>query len=508
MSRLFTANSIAFNLKRALETATASDLADSIGILLNYDPVAVDILYCNEIGERRPRARLTGGVNMLKGEIPVIDQARPFETSQLFFSTTDQKGLITSCNEVFLRVADYSPEQILGQPHNIIRHPDMPRCVFKLLWDYLLAGRPIGAYVKNRASTGEYYWVFALAAPIPNGFLSLRLKPTSPVIAAVAPLYRKLLDNENEFGSNWKAGMESSTKMLLAALPTLGFESYDDFMTKALRSELSAREAALQAQNSEYKKENNARQRGLDEILSGLGELDELQRQLKAREAFLQTLGLTVGRVSMNAAVRAAHFGQDQDGSALSAISVEVSRVSGMIAEESKRLGKEMVTLTEIAHRTSFNVSMAKIQQEMIDSFTAEQAADSLSEPEQIARYGQKISALNKLLADCVENSRYQTAESVDALRNSLMLFRRVTDSLEKILLTIQFSYVTGKTLAARLADGDKFSALLADLVSLGAKAREEINALNSAVSKVNQQSAGWGRLVRETGAGTISAAR
>src|SRR3569832_335570 len=85
------------------------------------------------------------------------NEERPFLIHELFFSTTDRVGVIRSGNEVFRRVAAFdSLEDMIGKPHNIIRHADMPRAVFKLLWDYLAANKTICAYVKNQARDGAY----------------------------------------------------------------------------------------------------------------------------------------------------------------------------------------------------------------------------------------------------------------------------------------------------------------------------------------------------------------
>ena len=80
---------------------------------------------------------------------------RPFDVAELFFSTTNRKGIIQSGNDVFARVSGYTEAELLGQPHNVIRHPDMPRAVFRLLWDYLEAERPIAAYVQLPRQQGD-----------------------------------------------------------------------------------------------------------------------------------------------------------------------------------------------------------------------------------------------------------------------------------------------------------------------------------------------------------------
>src|ERR1700761_62065 len=90
---------------------------------------------------------------------------RLWGAEDIIVSKTNLKGIITYANLTFLQVAGYSEEEVLGKPHSIIRHPDMPRCVFKLLWDSISAGGEIFAYVLNLASNGDHYWVLAHVTP-------------------------------------------------------------------------------------------------------------------------------------------------------------------------------------------------------------------------------------------------------------------------------------------------------------------------------------------------------
>ena len=96
---------------------------------------------------------------------PAIDEAREFRIDEMFFSTTDRKGVIFSGNDVFVRVSGYGRSELVGRPHNIIRHPEMPRAVFRLIWSRLLAGQPVAGLVKNLAADGRHYSVIALLQP-------------------------------------------------------------------------------------------------------------------------------------------------------------------------------------------------------------------------------------------------------------------------------------------------------------------------------------------------------
>jgi PAS domain S-box-containing protein len=159
---------------------------------------------------------------------------RTFREDEIIVSKTDLKGIITYANRTFLNVAMYREEEVLGQPHSIIRHPDMPRCVFKLLWDTLESGNEIFAYVKNMAKNGSFYWVFAHVTPTFDasrriiGYHSNRRKPDHHQIQTAENLYRKLKQEESRH-SDWKKGMAASTALMLQTVAAAKVE-YDEFV--------------------------------------------------------------------------------------------------------------------------------------------------------------------------------------------------------------------------------------------------------------------------------------
>ena len=171
---------------------------------------------------------------MSKITIAPTGRERSFGEDEIIVSKTDGTGRITYANSVFLKVALYEEHEVLGQPHSIVRHPDMPRCVFKLLWDTVQDGREIFAYVKNMAKNGDFYWVFAHVTPSFAGgdsivgFHSNRRVPDADKIDMVRPLYRTLCDIE-ESHADRKAGLEASTAALMATLQEKGVE-YDEFV--------------------------------------------------------------------------------------------------------------------------------------------------------------------------------------------------------------------------------------------------------------------------------------
>lgn len=143
-----------------------------------------------------------------------------FDTGEIIVSKTDVKGRITYANDIFTNISGFTERELLGQPHSIIRHPDMPRAVFKLLWDTILRGQEIFAYVKNMTKTGDHYWVFAHVTPSfgPDGqiigFHSNRRVPRREAIDAVAPIYADLIRTEAQH-RNGKDALNAGSVHLL-----------------------------------------------------------------------------------------------------------------------------------------------------------------------------------------------------------------------------------------------------------------------------------------------------
>ena len=159
---------------------------------------------------------------------------RIFDDEEIIVSKTDLRGVVTYANDVFLRVSGYREDEIVGAPHSLIRHPGMPRCIFKLLWESLAAKNEIFAYVVNLAKNGDHYWVFAHVTPTfdrdeqPIGYHSSRRRPERRALDAIEPIYRRLLDEERKYTSKVDQ-MAASGDLLRAVLAAQGAE-YDQFV--------------------------------------------------------------------------------------------------------------------------------------------------------------------------------------------------------------------------------------------------------------------------------------
>jgi aerotaxis receptor len=155
----------------------------------------------------------------MRTNLPVTAREYPFPPGETLVSTTDTKGRILYCNPRFIEVSGYSKDELLGQPHNLIRHPDMPEEAFRDMWATIQAGKPWSAAVKNRRKDGDYYWVIANATPLmqqgqPVGYMSVRTEATREQISAAEALYARMREE--------KARGQSSVALRGGRLVSLG----------------------------------------------------------------------------------------------------------------------------------------------------------------------------------------------------------------------------------------------------------------------------------------------
>lgn len=186
------------------------------------------------IQEPHPARRAPAARKLSRVAEPTTNE-RFFDKNEIIVSKTDLTGRLTYVNRVFMAISDYGESEVLGQPHSMIRHPDMPRAIFKLLWERLQGGQEVFAYVKNMTKTGDFYWVLAHATPSfaasgeVLGYHSSRRVPDRRVVTEIiVPLYRSLKEIEDREPDR-RAGLDRSWERLNAIIEEKGI-GYDEFI--------------------------------------------------------------------------------------------------------------------------------------------------------------------------------------------------------------------------------------------------------------------------------------
>jgi len=162
------------------------------------------------------------------------DVEREVTSVDMIVSKGDAQGNITYTNPIFMKISGYTQGELLDKPHSILRHPDMPKTIFKYLWDNIQNGKDVVAYVKNLCKDGSFYWVIATVkvAKNPDGsfrnYMSTRKAITPNAKETISQLYKTMVEAEQN------GGMEASAKVLEEFLEANGesFETFNQCMTK------------------------------------------------------------------------------------------------------------------------------------------------------------------------------------------------------------------------------------------------------------------------------------
>ena len=170
----------------------------------------------------------------MKNKIVPTGIERSLTNDSYIVSKTDPKGKITYANRIFMEISGYREPDLLGVQHNILRHPDMPRGAFKLMWDTISAGKECFVYVINLCRNGDHYWVLANVTPDYDeagnitGYFSVRRLPKLEVVKALIPVYAQMVEEEKRVGA--KDAIEASQAILMNIIKEAGHDSYETFI--------------------------------------------------------------------------------------------------------------------------------------------------------------------------------------------------------------------------------------------------------------------------------------
>lgn len=437
---------------------------------------------------------------MRQPTIKPVDSERDFNLAELFFSTTDRRGIIEAGNAVFARIAGYAMDELIGSPHNIIRHPDVPRAVFQLLWSHVLGGRTIAAYVKNLASDGRYYWVVALVIPIGDRFLSVRFKPTSPLFAVVRGLYAEMLQIEAATvaeGGDGAASMAAAAARLQSALAELGYADYDAFMRAALRDELKNRDTLLSAQrivpvptlpatggDPAIRAIFENSQVAYDRLCGLFTQLDSyvaLNAKLTKTSATVIDLTRVFRFISLNTSVKAAGLGQQ--GAGLGVVAAYLGEASSDVSTIVSGLTTHIGTTSEKLAAVIFDLAGARLQIEMILDFCRELIVGIPAD--RPAEQSVADATRRQMIADLKQAFTFTIRNAVTALGTfeaELGCLRSASGDLRKIMLSLEFMQLGGMVEAQRLDQGSTFGVIFTEVRKQLELTKDELSEINDII--------------------------
>ncbi len=317
----------------------------------------------------------------------------PFGIEEIFFSRTDKRGKILFGNSIFQRVSGYSWEELRQKPHNVIRHPDMPRAIFWLMWDTIKKGEPFGAYVKNRTKDGGFYWVYAIVTPTQDGYLSVRIKPGAPTLQLIEKEYATLLTAEKD--PNLKPA--ESAQFFVYRLWEFGFQDHGTFAANALAQEIKARDTQMGRASTSAAVQFAAVADAARNLM--------LQANKALSDYRAQRL------VPLNLRLQAAQLGAG--GSTIASISTTYSALSGEIGADIGAFVDAGSHLLATVNAGLFLFCVAQLQKEVRNKFQVElrsapaPAAEIMALDQQRAEYETKaLEGLRAIAADAIRFSR------------------------------------------------------------------------------------------------------
>ena len=424
----------------------------------------------------------------MKKNIHIVNQSREFDVTEKFFSITNKKGVIQCGNDVFMRVSAYEPKEIIGKPHNVIRHPDMPRCIFKLFWNYLDSGKVIGAYVKNRAKDGKYYWVYALASAIGDEYISIRVKPSSELFPVVEKLYADLLAHEENFEGTRQQAMESAEELLLERLKELNFDNYDEFLTASLKSELHLHNEALKEEGNSFShvadKKEAAEIRRLMYVFDRLSKLTTLGTKIEETQGCFVNLEKELRMISTNTRYRATRLGME--GQPLNVICDEITRARTDIGSELSRLTDDVESIAQALKGATLHSCMGVLQVQMQQEFNQKVNEQKYDEETQIQLFGSPLSEMNTKVHQASNGSLTNFTDEMNKLSGSLDDVDVFVQFLLRLLQVLNFTYVTGRSLSASIGKETKeIDSILEDLLAAANRTSGDLSTLRNLLADV-----------------------
>ena len=431
----------------------------------------------------------------------------PFGIDELFFSITDPKGVILTGNDVFQKVAKMERDELIGKPHNIIRHPDMPRAIFKAVWQTIQAKKPFVGYVKNMAKDGTYYWVLAAIYPVIDEkgaiqkYISIRLKPSSNLFEMIPSFYKELLEYE------YQHGMDKAFQYLQQRIKEMGFSSYEEFAKKAFFSEIQSREKILKhqvnicqvdisrviLQNMEFieilctlETLFSRINRYFSEVFNKVNLFLNLNEELNKKSKFIFELAEDIRLLSLNASIES--YKVKKEGVSFSTLSHEMRKNAELSERKIIQMNKLINETKKDIEDIGFNILSSKLIIEMIVFFLKEMienlAAQKIEEWKK-TEITSNISYLFNLLAYYSKSLSQNIYLTKSKLRS---IFYNIKE-LNVMINRLDFIHINGLIESAHTErEGGGFNIIFSQMLKLIEMAKREIINLETSIANASEE--------------------
>ncbi len=358
------------------------------------------------------------------------------DTSQLFYSRTDKRGIIKAGNSVFQRISGFDWAQLLDAPHRIVRNYDTPRAVFRVVWALIEANSVAAAYIRNKTAEGRGYWVLAMILPTADGYLSIRIKPTSPLFAQIKEMYRSI--SAAEQGES--LDVEESEARLLGQIDALGYPSYEAFQIAALMDEFRARSATLSPKLKGFFTD-------IDRIKKGLQAIKSAQVDLMAAVESLRDLPTNMRIVASRL---------EPSGGPLSAMSDIYNSTSAVLFQEITDFALGQTSISKRMDEAFEKACFFKVATLLVEETMATTAQDDLLE------HGVDPSVEMTLLGNVLAQYTAIERESLQIAERLAQDLNRAAYDLRRSMLGLDTIRVMGLVESGRLgSEGSRIGATM-----------------------------------------------
>jgi aerotaxis receptor len=460
----------------------------------------------------------------LKENLPVTQREFIFPTEQRLISATDTQGKITYCNDEFVAVSGFSREELIGSPHNLVRHPDMPEAVFAHMWSYLKAGKSWMGIVKNRCKSGDFYWVNAYVTPIHEngrvtGFESVRVKPDAQQVRRASELYARMRAGNADVP--WRQAAIRAVKFLSipvlfsgVALAVLGTGIYWPCAVAAVVLPLAQQALATRSQRSTLAKISSVSNHAFDSELiaqtytNERGQTAQLQMILISEAARIRTALSRLGDYANQTAVLAKQSGSlageaevalqsqrdeaDMAATAMNEMAASITEVSTHIhstADEARQVNELSLRGSHEAQMTRTVIEKLANTVEEI-SHSVERVAQESSSIQLAANMIRSIADQTNLLAlnAAIEAARAGEqgrgfAVVADEVRALASKTQESTKTIQDIIGSLQ--QVASQAVSIARQGSEEAHAGVLQVIST----QEALNGITAAVDRINQMS-------------------
>lgn len=441
-----------------------------------------------------PRPSKTHFQRMRTQSTKPTGKEQKFEANEMFFSTTDRKGVITAGNPVFARVSGYSMEEMVGQPHNLIRHADMPRSVFQALWETVKAGNVFLGYVKNHARDGNHYWVFASVIPINDGYLSIRFKPSEAGVHSAEEVYRMMLGVEDE------GDRAESQRRALGALEqhvrSASFRNYESFSRAMLAREIKLRDEEIRKRNlalfpkslaagtapfiQELFRKSTGVYEVLTELSSGLETFSGINEKIQEKGQAIIKNADNFRFSAINAHIASDPLGAK--GAPLSTVAKFLDAYSRNLSANVVLLAKEIEAVALVLENVTTHISTTRLVLEMSIHYQAEMASSSADHSRE-----DRVFRILKDLTDGFDTLHNATARELQALQSRLPQITGKSDELRKDIISLQVAQLSGMTEAVRIPEAESIRTMMQDFRAEVQQAVQELEHLTEMVQHLQE---------------------